>query len=59
MNASFQRHYAQRLAAPGKTLLLFDEAEDLFVRRGGGGFDEPAASSRVFILCLSGSLPIT
>ena len=40
---------AQRLAAPGKTLLLFDEAEDLFVRRGVGGFDEPAASSRVFM----------
>ena len=40
---------AQRLAAPGKTVLLFDEAEDLFVRRGGGGFDEPVASSRVFM----------
>jgi transitional endoplasmic reticulum ATPase len=40
---------AQRLAAPGNTLLLFDEAEDLFVRRGGGGFDEPVASSRVFM----------
>ena len=40
---------AQRLAAPGNTLLLFDEAEDLFVSRSGGGFDEPATSSRVFI----------
>jgi transitional endoplasmic reticulum ATPase len=40
---------AQRLAAPGKTLLLFDEAEDLFVKRSGGGFDEPMASSRVFM----------
>jgi ATPase family protein associated with various cellular activities (AAA) len=40
---------AQRLAAPGKALLLFDEAEDLFIRRSGGGLDEPLASSRVFI----------
>ena len=41
---------AQRLAAPGKTLLLFDEAEDLFVRQSGGGFDEPpVTSSRVFM----------
>ena len=40
---------AQRLAAPGKTLLLFDEAEDLFVRRGSGRFDEPVTSSRVFM----------
>jgi transitional endoplasmic reticulum ATPase len=41
---------AQRLAVPGSTLLLFDEAEDLFVRGSSGGFDEaPAASSRVFI----------
>ena len=39
---------AQRLAVPGKTLLLFDEAEDLFVRHGAG-FDEPVASSRVFM----------
>jgi AAA+ superfamily predicted ATPase len=40
---------AQRLAAPGNTLLLFDEAEDLFVARSGAGFGEPATSSRVFI----------
>ena len=40
---------AQRLAAPGNTLLLFDEAEDLFVTHSGGKFDEPVASSRVFI----------
>ena len=40
---------AQRLAAPGNTLLLFDEAEDLFVTRSGAGFGEPATSSRVFI----------
>jgi transitional endoplasmic reticulum ATPase len=39
---------AQSLAAPGNTLLLFDEAEDLFVRRGGG-FDESAGNSRVFM----------
>ena len=39
---------AQRLAVPGRTLLLFDEAEDLFFRRSGGGFDEPVAGSRVF-----------
>jgi transitional endoplasmic reticulum ATPase len=40
---------AQRLAVPGNTLILFDEAEDLFVRCSGGGFDEPVISSRVFI----------
>jgi transitional endoplasmic reticulum ATPase len=39
---------AQRLAAPGGTLLLFDEAEDLFVRQRTA-FDEPVTSSRVFI----------
>ena len=39
---------AQRLAAPGGTLLLFDEAEDLFVSRSAHD-DEPAASSRVFV----------
>jgi len=39
---------AQRLAVPGDTLLLFDEAEDLFVRRGTE-WDEPVTSSRVFI----------
>ncbi len=39
---------AQRLAVPGTTLLLFDEAEDLFVQRGAG-LDEPATGSRVFM----------
>jgi len=39
---------AQRLAVPGDTLLLFDEAEDLFVRRGTE-WDELVTSSRVFI----------
>ena len=44
---------AQRLALPGETLLLFDEAEDLFTGRRTtfDEFDDPvsAASSRVFI----------
>jgi len=39
---------AQRLAASRNTLLLFDEAEDLFVSRSTA-FDEPVVSSRVFI----------
>ena len=39
---------AQRLAPPGETLLLFDEAEDVFVRRTVVA-DEPAVSSRVFM----------
>lgn len=43
---------AQRLAAPGgtcgDTLLLFDEAEDLFTGRGGR-WDERARGSRVFV----------
>jgi transitional endoplasmic reticulum ATPase len=39
---------AQRLAPPSSTVLLFDEAEDLFVRRGTQD-DEPVTSSRVFI----------
>ncbi len=39
---------AQRLTAPGDTLLLFDEAEDLFVGRSTA-FDEPVTSLRVFI----------
>ncbi len=39
---------AQRLVAPGDTMLLFDEAEDLFVSRSEA-FDEPVTSSRVFI----------
>ncbi len=39
---------AHRLAIPGETLLLFDEAEDLFARRAMVG-DEAVASSRVFV----------
>lgn len=39
---------AQQLAIPGRTLLLFDEAEDLFVRRSTD-FDETVTSSRVFM----------
>ena len=39
---------AQRLSATGDTVLLFDEAEDLFVSRGWDG-DEQMATSRVFI----------
>ena len=39
---------AQRLAAPGETLLLFDEAEDLFVARTYRDGDL-VASSRVFM----------
>lgn len=39
---------AQRLATPGATLLLFDEAEDLFVPRSTAS-DEPLHNSRVFI----------
>ena len=37
---------AQRLATPGDTLLLFDEAEDLFTNRGSG-FERPP--TRVFL----------
>jgi transitional endoplasmic reticulum ATPase len=39
---------AQRLAEPGSTVLLFDEAEDLFVAHRSV-FDEPRSTSRVFI----------
>jgi SpoVK/Ycf46/Vps4 family AAA+-type ATPase len=39
---------AQRLLVPGETLLLFDEAEDLFVPRSLG-FGRMAAGSRVFV----------
>jgi len=49
---------AQRLATPGETLLLFDEAEDVFVRHASVG-DEPVAStSRVFIHRLLENLPV-
>lgn len=40
---------AQRLATKGETLLLFDEAEDLFVRRSLAFNEHVMASSRVFI----------
>src|SRR5262249_9434809 len=39
---------AQRLAEPGSMVLLFDEAEDLFLGRRVA-FDEPRTSSRVVI----------
>jgi transitional endoplasmic reticulum ATPase len=39
---------AQRLAEPASTVLLFDEAEDLFLGRRAV-FGDPRASSRVFI----------
>jgi hypothetical protein len=39
---------AQRLAEPGRTVLLFDEAEDLFLGRHML-CDEPRMSSRVFV----------
>jgi SpoVK/Ycf46/Vps4 family AAA+-type ATPase len=39
---------AQRLVTPGDTLLLFDEAEDLFVSRNTSD-DEPSTNSRVFM----------
>ena len=39
---------AQRLVTRGDTVLLFDEAEDLFVNRNAP-YDESAANSRVFM----------
>jgi AAA+ superfamily predicted ATPase len=50
---------AQRLAAPGETVLLFDEAEDLFARRDGRD-GEPDRVSRVFAhrLLESVSVPV-
>ena len=39
---------AHRLATPGDTLLLFDEAEDLFARRAMAA-EDVATSSRVFV----------
>jgi transitional endoplasmic reticulum ATPase len=39
---------AQRLAEPGRTVLLFDEAEDLFIDRSEM-FDRPVITSRVFM----------
>lgn len=48
---------AQRLAAGDKTVLLFDEAEDLFTRLSYGE-DGPAATSRVFIHRLLEQTPV-
>ena len=48
---------AQRLAAGGKTVLLFDEAEDLFVRMSHGE-DGPVATSRVFVHRLLERTPV-
>jgi transitional endoplasmic reticulum ATPase len=42
---------AQRLAASCNTLLLFDEAEDLFISRSTAHVDN-TSNSRVFIHCL-------
>jgi transitional endoplasmic reticulum ATPase len=39
---------AQRLVTPGDTLLLFDEAEDLFISRNTSD-EEPSTNSRVFM----------
>ena len=48
---------AQRLAAGSGTLLLFDEAEDLFTGRSSK-WDEPTRSSRVFMHRLLERLPV-
>lgn len=48
---------AQRLARPGCSLLLFDEAEDLFVRRSIAS-DASASGSRVFMHRLLESVPV-
>ena len=48
---------AQRLATPGSTLLLFDEAEDVFIRHGFAT-DASASGSRVFIHRLLESMPV-
>ena len=48
---------AQRLAPQGETVLLFDEAEDLFVRLSHGE-DGPAATSRVFMHRLLEQTPV-
>ena len=48
---------AQRLAVGGQTALLFDEAEDLFVRMSHGE-DGPVATSRVFIHRLLERTPV-
>jgi DNA replication protein DnaC len=49
---------AQRLATPGETLLLFDEAEDVFVRHAMVADEPVAATSRVFIHRLLETLPV-
>lgn len=48
---------AQRLAPPGDTVLLFDEAEDVFVRHAFGD-DGPVVSSRVFMHRLLEQAPV-
>ena len=48
---------AQRLAPPGETVLLFDEAEDVFVRRSYID-GEPTANSRVFMHRLLEQAPV-
>jgi transitional endoplasmic reticulum ATPase len=50
---------AQRLAPPGETVLLFDEAEDVFVQRSFVD-GEPVISSRVFMhrLLEQASVPV-
>ena len=48
---------AQRLAVGGQTALLFDEAEDLFIRMSHGE-DGPVATSRVFIHRLLERTPV-
>ena len=48
---------AQRLAVGGETVLLFDEAEDLFVRMSHGE-DGPVATSRVFVHRLLERTPV-
>ncbi len=50
---------AHRLAVPGETVLLFDEAEDLFVREPSA-FGVPSTNSRVFLhrLLEQGAAPV-
>ena len=48
---------AQRMAPPGETVLLFDEAEDIFVRLTHGE-DGPVATSRVFMHRLLERTPV-
>ncbi len=50
---------AHRLAVPGETVLLFDEAEDLFAR-APSRYDRPPTNSRVFLhrLLEQGTAPV-